>query len=100
MARTYPRKWTFLPVMLIALLASEGLGDGELPTATFLNGGSGKRLWQCPICMRVEDIFLTTPICPGTWHPRHDPIAADPVPISKIEGLSPSDSDYLFQEAD
>jgi hypothetical protein len=103
MTRTYPRKWTLLRVALIALLASDsypaGYGDGETPTVTYLSVGARKRLWQCPVCQRVEATLLSKPECSGTPESRHDATGAKPVSRRKIPALSPTDNRRLFRAA-
>jgi hypothetical protein len=107
MARTFPRRWMFLPIALIASLASggyeRGYSDGEMPEVTLRDGGGGGRLWQCPACERVERVLLDAPVCfgePDTRGGQHPGTPAKPVPRSKIGRLGPTDERFLFREAD
>jgi hypothetical protein len=66
MARTSRRKWTLLPVSLLASLYH--YGDSIDPTYY-----PGINLWQCRTCRRVEEFFEVDhlPQCPGAKGKRH-----------------------------
>jgi hypothetical protein len=97
MAGTSPRRWTLLPVALIALLTSQSFGD-ELPSTTYESGtdeADPGQLWRCPRCGRVERLWMVTdPQCFGGPEKEHSPANADPV--SEDKG-PPRDNLHLFE---
>lgn len=95
MARTSPRRWTLLPVMLTALLA-KGYGGHGGDVISFRRGPGGGRLWRCPkkSCRRVERTRLPRPRCSGTPEKPHDPVDAEPLPDD--DNSPTSDDLHLF----
>lgn len=98
MAGTSLRRWTVLPVMLVALLATHGYGD-ELPITTYQSDGDEEdpgQLWRCPKCGRVERVQLVDePRCPG--NPRGSHLPKDAIPVSEEDGFAPEDDLPLFE---
>jgi hypothetical protein len=90
MASTSARRWTWLAVMLVVLLAAYG------DNPDFITFRSGSSLWQCRVCKRVERFLKRhRPVCSGSPERPHAPEKARPVRIS--ERLVESDGPPQFK---